>query len=48
MKIYKTKKYNSYIHLDIITEKKNPEFCAICTETQCIESGAKRKKQNHT
>ena len=47
MKIYKTKKYKSWIriinHLDITTTKKNKKIknCAICTETH--ESGAKRK-----
>ena len=44
MKIYKTKKYNSYIHLDITTKK--PELYATCTETQRV--WCKTKKHNHT
>ena len=40
MKIYKTKKYNSYIHLDITT-KKNQNFVQYVLKPN--ESGAKRK-----
>ena len=47
MKIYKTNKYNSYIHLDITKKKQN----SVQYVQRPNESGAKRKttkNHNHT